>query len=126
MLYYPRVMGSEMNFYLLDEGTEMEVGSFGIREPKPESTVGYKPSEGDKVFVIMPGAAFDKEGNRIGYGGGYYDKYLHWLASMISNENIYKVAVAYECQLVENGLIERKPHDVKVDGIVTEEFVLRI
>ena len=67
-----------------------------------------------------------KEGNRIGYGGGYYDKYIHWLEGMVPAENIYKLAVTYRCQLVEIDIIESEPHDMKVDGIVTEDFMLRI
>lgn len=125
-LYYPRVMGNEMKFYLVDEATEMEISPYGIWEPKPESTVEYKPSEGDKVFVLIPGAVFDEEGNRIGYGGGYYDKYIHWLEGVVPAENIYKLAVAYRCQLIESGMIECEPHDVKVDAIVTDDFMLRI
>ena len=125
-LYYPRVMGCEMKFYRVNETTEMEISPYGIREPKLESTVEYGPEKSDKILVLMPGAVFDEEGNRIGYGGGYYDKYLHWLSSMIPTENIYKVAVAYVCQLVENGVMESEPHDVKVDCIVTEDFTLRI
>ena len=126
MLYYPRVMGREMKFYLVDDTTEMEISPYGIREPNPESTVEYKPSEVDKVFVLMPGAAFDKEGNRIGYGGGYYDKYLQWLGDIVPSENICKLAAAYKCQLLEASVIESETHDVKVDGIVTEDFMLRI
>lgn len=125
MLYYPRVMGREMKFYLVDDTTEMEISPYGIREPNPESTVEYKPSEVDKVFVLMPGAAFDKEGNRIGYGGGYYDKYLHWLEVQVKQERIYKTAVAYECQLVELGGIESERHDVRVDCVVTEKQLYR-
>lgn len=126
MVYYPRVIGNEMKFYLVDEATEMEISPYGIWEPKPESTVEYEPNEGDKVFVLMPGAAFDEEGNRIGYGGGYYDKYLQWLGGIVPSENICKLAVAYKCQLLEAGVIESELHDVKVDGIVTEDFMLRI
>lgn len=71
----------------------------------------------------MPGAVFDEAGNRIGYGGGYYDKYLHWLENMLPFENICKVAVAFECQLVDLGMIENEPHDVQVNYIVTESKV---
>lgn len=125
-LYYPRVMGREMKFYLVDDTTEMEISPYGIQEPKLEAAVEFKPSKNDKIFVLMPGAAFDKEGNRIGYGGGYYDQYIHWLEGVVPAENIYKLAVAYRCQLVESGMIEREPHDMRVDGIVTEGFMLRI
>lgn len=119
-IYYPRVIGDKMEFYLVVEATEMELSSYGIREPKPESTVAFEPREQDKIFVLMPGAVFDEAGNRIGYGGGYYDKYLQWLVGVTPSENICKAAVAYECQMVESGLIESEPHDVCVDYVITE------
>lgn len=120
-IYYPRVLGDRMEFYLVDDTTEFDTSRFGICEPIPESNIAFEPSEEDEIFVLMPGAVFDIEGNRIGYGGGYYDKYLQRLESVVPVPNIYKVAVAYECQIVEAGLIGNEPHDRKVDGVVTEE-----
>ena len=125
-IYYPRVLGKEMEFYRVDEMTEFETSAYGIREPKPESTVALVPKKDDEILVQMPGAAFDKAGNRIGYGGGYYDKYLCWLESMVSSEQICKVAVAYECQMIEEGQIEKEPHDMCADYIITERKVYRI
>lgn len=123
-IFFPRVMGKEMNFFLVDETTEFEISKFGVCEPKPESTKVHEPSEEDEILVLMPGVVFDEEGNRIGYGGGYYDKYLQWL----TDGNIYKkmntVAVAYDCQIVEMGQIETEPHDIRVDYIITENRVI--
>ena len=98
----------------------MEISSYGIKEPKPESTTVYMPKEEDMILVVLPGAVFDRDGNRIGYGGGYYDKYLCWLESKVSPERIYKVALAYECQMVDVAVIENEPHDIKVDCVITE------
>ncbi len=120
-IYYPRVLGKEMKFYCIDETTEFEISTYGIREPKPESTRLFEPKTEDEVLVIVPGVAFDREGNRIGYGGGYYDKYLKWLETVVSKEQIYKVAVAYECQIIESGMIENEAHDVQMDYVITEE-----
>lgn len=117
-VYYPRVLGERMEFYRVDERTEFEISSYGIREPKPESTEAYAPSEEDIVLVVMPGAVFDRAGNRIGYGGGYYDKYLQKLEQLVPAENICKVAIAYKCQLVEAGRIACEGHDVKVDFVI--------
>lgn len=125
-IFYPRVLGEKMEFYRVDETTEFETSTFGILEPKPESTSSLVPKEEDVILVLMPGAVFDREGNRIGYGGGYYDKYLHWLESVVAPEQIYKVAVAYECQLVEEGQIVKEPHDMVADYIITEREVYRI
>ena len=123
-VYYPRVLGDEMEFYFVDETTELETSKYGIREPKVEEVKQFVPNTQDKIFILMPGAVFDEDGNRIGYGGGYYDKYLHWLASRISLENICKVAVAFACQVVELGKIEPEIHDVQADFIVTENQVI--
>ena len=123
-VYYPRVLGSEMEFYLVDEMSNLEQGSYGIREPKLEPAKQLVPNAQDKIFVVMPGAVFDEAGNRIGYGGGYYDKYLEWLASKVPVEQICKVAVGFGCQMVEKGRIVREAHDIQVDYIVTESQVV--
>ena len=125
-IYYPRVQGNEMKFYSVDEGEAFEVSTFGVREPKMELAKVFLPKEEDVIFVLMPGVVFDQKGNRIGYGGGYYDKYLHWLEQMVESENICKAAVAYECQMVDVGRIDREEHDVRPDYIVTESNIYTI
>ena len=123
-IYYPRVIGNVMEFYLVDESTEFEISRFGVREPKADAFRRYLPKEHEKIFVLVPGIAFDEVGNRIGYGGGYYDKYLHWLANEVAIDNICKVSVAYECQLVEQGRIESEVYDVKMDYVVIENQLI--
>jgi len=125
-IYYPRVMGERMEFYFTGEMTEFETSTFGVREPKIEEGKKFEPKRDDMIFVLMPGVVFDQEGNRIGYGGGYYDKYLHWLEQVVESENICKVAVAYECQMVDAGRIDRGEHDVRPDYIVTESNIYAI
>lgn len=125
-IYYPKVIGTEMEFYRVDETTKMELGKYGIWEPVPESTDVYNPEDDDLIFVVMPGAVFDRAGNRIGYGGGYYDKYLHRLGDRVSSKQICKVAVAYECQLVEQGLIKQEIYDIRMDYIITEMEEYRV
>lgn len=120
-IYYPKVNGQQMEFYLTNETTKFEMSAYGIKEPKPESTASFKLDEEDEILAIIPGVAFDTGGNRIGYGGGYYDKYLRWMECMGTREKISRVAVAYACQIVDAGLIENEAHDVRVDYIVTEE-----
>ena len=119
-IYYPRVQGDKMEFYFVEDMMKFEISTFGVREPQIELAKQFSHREDDVVFVLMPGVAFDKEGNRIGYGGGYYDKYLHWLEGIVKSENICKVAVAYECQMVDIGKIDVEEHDVRPDYIVTE------
>lgn len=119
-VYCPRVIGNRMEFYFADNATEYEISKFGICEPKIVDEKCYIPKAKDRVLVLMPGAVYDKVGNRIGYGGGYYDKYLHGLIEEPVVEWVCKIGLAYECQLVENGVIERELHDVNADYIVTE------
>lgn len=119
-IYYPRVQGKEMQFYLIDNATEFEMSAYGICEPIPESTISFVPEKDDAVLIVVPGAVFDREGNRIGYGGGYYDKYIYWLTERLSEKQICMVAIAYENQLVESGLIEKEIHDIRMDYVITE------
>ena len=115
-IYVPKTDKSkkEMVAIRINSLDNMSVDKWGILEP---ATV-----EKDKIgeefdLVIMPGVAFDKSGNRIGYGGGYYDKY-------ISKRNIKcpKIALAYDLQIIDK--IEAEEYDIKVDGVITnEEFI---
>ncbi len=92
-------------------------GYMGI--PEPPVTVGEMPADVNDVdLVIIPGAGFDEAGNRIGYGGGYYDRLLAEL-----RRDIPVVAPAYEEQMV--GSIPAEPHDVRVSVIVTDRRVIR-
>ncbi len=92
----------------------MTVNKWGILEP----TIVDNNNIG-KTFdlIIVPGVAFDRNGNRIGYGGGYYDKYINNL------KHKHKLlALAYDVQIVNN--IESEIHDIIIDYIVTEnEFI---
>ncbi len=120
-IYYPRILDKEMEFYFVNETTEFEISSFGVKEPKADERKRFVASVEDKIFVLMPGVVFDEKRNRIGYGGGYYDKYLQRLEEKLPSKNICKVAVAFECQMVENGSIESEIHDIKPDYIITED-----
>lgn len=119
-VYYPVVHGEEMEFYRVDENTEFKVGTFGVHEPETDVASCFAPKEDDSVVMIIPGAVFDKEGNRIGYGKGYYDKYLQKLTNVLKSASVCKMAVAYECQLVDVGRIKSETHDVRMDFVVTE------
>lgn len=106
----PRIEGSEMNFYYIDSFTKLESGYFGVLEP-----VGEEKAEGEQVLVIMPGAAFDKKRNRIGYGKGYYDRFLEKYPTYRT------LALAFELQVVDK--IPSDSFDVKPNQIVTEENI---
>ena len=83
-------------------------GPFGILEPKSKSKLS--PSKLD--LVIVPGVAFDLHGGRIGFGRGYYDRFLK------KAPNAKKIGLAYDFQVVDH--FPKEPHDILVDEIITE------
>lgn len=122
-VYYPKVIDKEMEFYLVDKEADLIEGYRGISEPIANLEKQFRPKQMDKICVIMPGVVFDAAGNRIGYGGGFYDKFLERLENELSGQNgqLYKLAVAFECQMVEIGNITSESFDIKPNCIVTEK-----
>lgn len=99
---------------LLDLQSEVEESKFGIPEPKPEFRRFFPPEKID--LVVVPGLAFDEEGYRIGYGGGYYDRFLAKCPQALS------VGLAYEMQIVKCTFPSTR--DVPVYKIITEDRVI--
>ncbi|MGL4572166.1 MAG: 5-formyltetrahydrofolate cyclo-ligase [Clostridium sp.] len=115
-VYVPKVIKEDMVFIRINNLENLVTSNYGILEP-----IGDKSDFNvDKLgIVIMPGVAFDKHGNRIGYGGGYYDKFL--------NNNVIngkKIALLYSFQIIDS--IPREEHDIKVDSLITEEKLIEI
>ncbi|MFZ5634477.1 MAG: 5-formyltetrahydrofolate cyclo-ligase [Bacillota bacterium] len=97
---------------LLAYPEDLAPGAWGIPEPGPECVRPVDPAELD--LVIVPGVAFDVRGNRLGYGGGFYDRFL----PRTRPGTVY-LAPAFEVQVVDD--VFPGPHDVPVHIIVTEE-----
>lgn len=118
-VYVPAVTGDDMSFYRIFSFEELKEGAFGIPEPQ-EPEAGEKKDEAfcGSVLMIMPGVAFDRKRNRVGYGGGYYDRYL----ACYTEFYIHTIAVAFECQIVEE--IETEETDVKPELLITERRIL--
>ena len=91
---------------------DLEAGTWGIREPRPDRCAMYDPAAAD--FVLLPGLAFDARGRRLGYGGGFYDRLLSGSLS----PRAWLVAGAFEVQMVEE--VPMDEHDVPMDAVVTE------
>ena len=116
-IYVPKSdkVNKEMIAIKINSLSNMNVDNWGILEPKDvdKNKIG---KEFD--LIIMPGVAFDRYGNRIGYGGGYYDKYISQIEDL-SN----RISLAYDFQVVKS--IESETHDIKVNGIITNnEFII--
>jgi 5-formyltetrahydrofolate cyclo-ligase len=111
----PRVKDEKtLHLYYVENLEEVEKGSFNIREPKLHLKRA-KPSEVE--IVLVPGVVFAKNGHRIGYGKGFYDR-------LLKKTKALKIGIAYEFQIVEN--IPGEPHDTPMDMIVTEKKIIRV
>lgn len=106
-IYLPSTEGDKISFYRYN-GNFIK-GRFGVKEPLKEKRLSKKPD-----VIIIPGVAFDKGKNRVGYGKGYYDGFLK------DYYDVPKIALAYSFQVVDNidGCYE---NDVKMDRIITDE-----
>ena len=96
-----------------DPARDLEAGTWGIREPRPDRCAPADPRTID--FVLVPGVAFDAHGGRLGYGAGFYDGLLSGDVS----PHAWLVAGAFGVQLVEEVPLDE--HDVPVDVVVTEK-----
>jgi len=99
---------------LLSEFSELETGHYGIREPKAALVRAVPAGEID--VVLVPAVAFDRRGCRVGYGGGYYDRFLPEVPKGV------RIGAAFACQIVSE--IPADPHDIPVDRFVTEEGIV--
>ncbi len=91
-------------------------GFMGI--PEPDADAEQRTEIADVDLVVIPGACYDEAGNRLGYGGGYYDRLLSGLG-----ESIPIIAPAYEELIIEK--VPAEPHDIRVHAIVTDRRVIR-
>ena len=117
-LYYPRVAGrGTLAFYPHREGDAWETGPYGINEPLIPA--GVEPRLSGWDIIVIPGLVFDRRGNRLGHGFGYYDRFLGGLP-----ESVPRVGLACAGQLVPDVPVDA--WDVPVHALVTEEGVIRV
>lgn len=116
-VYFPKSdrFTNTMVFYRTTSPAQLEKGFMGIPEPKENIQLRYRFCANEDTLVILPGVAFDTAGFRIGYGKGFYDKFLS------SKRQLSTMALAFACQIVEE--LPREAHDIKMDKIVTEEII---
>ena len=104
----PKVFGDEMRFLWLDDLSQIAPGYFNIPEPIADEPV----ADDDTALILMPGLAFDPAGHRLGYGGGFYDRYLE------QHPNHTLVALCYDFQLLDH--LETEAHDIPVDFVIAD------
>ena len=107
----PKVLSKEKGISVcrIESMSDLEEGYFGVLEPKEGCPL--IPAE-EIDLIALPGAAFDRDGGRIGYGGGFYDKYLSETAAAAK-----KIALAYKMQVLSS--VPMEDTDIRVDDIVT-------
>jgi len=108
-VYIPKVTGDEMIFNAYDSERIREDGAFHIRESASEDVLD--PDE--RTLIIMPGSVFDVQGHRIGYGGGYYDKYLS------RHPMCRTIAVCFDFQIIDE--LPAEAHDICPERIISEQ-----
>ena len=102
----PKCYGSEMKFIYLDDLSKVEPGYANIPEPVEDGPIADDPT----ALVLMPGMAFDPEGHRVGYGGGFYDKFL------AQEPGHPTVALCYDFQMLPH--LETEEYDIPVDLVL--------
>lgn len=112
-LYMPVIKGDNMFFGEFSSFEDLRKGAFGILEPRTIKEVSVL-----NALVLVPGVGFDRKGNRIGFGKGFYDRYFH------NNPTCLKVALAYDFQIAKQE-IPSEEHDVLMDFIITEQEVIK-
>ena len=101
----PTVVGDDIIPVELSKETEFAIGDFNIMEPQ------NKEYTGDYDLIVVPGVAFDKNGNRIGRGKGYYDRFL------CKHLDIYRIGICFDFQLVDE--VPTEDNDIKMNDIIS-------
>ena len=102
----PKCYGDEMRFIWMDDLSQVEKGYAGIPEPVADGPV----ADDETALVLMPGLAFDPQGHRIGYGGGFYDRFL------AAEPGHPTLALCYDFQMLAH--LETEEFDIPVDAVI--------
>lgn len=118
-VFVPKVEGMNIQFYEITSLDDLLDGYQGIREPSgdKEKLFTEEVSRGADCLILVPGAVFDRERGRMGYGKGFYDRYLAAFPALTS------VSPAFSCQIARKVPVEE--HDKRPDMVITETEVIR-
>ena len=117
-IYVPRCIPATLALEIikLEDMNQLQAGHYGLREPNNESIVS-DPQVLD--LIIIPGSVYDKQGGRLGYGAGYYDRFL-----LQCRDNAVRMAPCFDIQIVDE--VKRGSHDQLMDVLVTEKQIFDI
>ena len=118
-VFAPKVEGMHIRFDEIKSLDELKKGYQGIREPEENPEKRFTPDMAARLeaVVLVPGAAFDRQRGRIGYGKGFYDRFFS------DYGEVYGIALSFSCQIAKE--IPMEPHDRRPDIIVTENGIIR-
>lgn len=132
IVYAPRVNKAAhmLELYLIESEADLECGTWGIKEPRttlPQLPIGSWP---ELDIIVVPGIAFDEQGGRIGYGGGFYDRFMEEMDNSLGIQDHSEaqtkkpliVALSYQFQVLEQ--VPMEPHDFRVDVLITENSLI--
>ena len=108
--YLKNRYGKEINSF-----DDLSPGALGVLEPSPEKRIRITPESIN--LVIIPGVAFDLQGGRIGYGKGYYDRFLE-------QTKAFRLALAFDFQIIDK--VPTEKHDVPMNGILSESGIFEV
>lgn len=118
-VFAPKVEGMHVNFYEIRTLGELKEGYQGIREPEgdPGKRFTRDMASKERTVVLVPGAVFDRQRGRMGYGKGFYDRFLS------GYPEVYGIALSFACQIAKE--VPMEAHDRRPDMIVTENGIIR-
>ncbi len=109
-VFLPKVIGDNIEFRRIDDFSSLEKGSFDIMEPKEDCKI-----DNNLDVMLVPTVGISPTGVRLGYGHGYYDRFL-------AEHKITTISLTLEKQIVKN--IPKSEHDIMIDWIITEDRIL--
>ncbi|MBQ1682370.1 MAG: 5-formyltetrahydrofolate cyclo-ligase [Agathobacter sp.] len=116
-IYYPKTTATDLLFYRITDINEMRPGYFGIMEPDETTELLHQSNCNGKMLIIVPGVAFSEKGHRIGYGKGYYDRFLKDFDGI-------SVGVGYHFQLESD--FETSELDIPLHFFVSELGIVNV
>ncbi|MBO5055240.1 MAG: 5-formyltetrahydrofolate cyclo-ligase [Lachnospiraceae bacterium] len=118
-VFAPRVEGLDVEFYEIYSLTDLRPGYQGIREPEvnEEKLFTKQLADENKCVLLLPGSVYDRALGRMGYGKGFYDRFIHKFP------NLTKAGLAFDCQIAKQVPVDE--HDKRVDMVVTETEVIK-
>ena len=116
-----------MAFVKISGMNDLKEGAYGILEPDISADKEIYDRATDNSLIILPGLCFDRHGNRIGYGAGFYDGFMKDYESALANDIIKSVAIGYSFQVSDNTFDDyMQNRDIPVSIVVTDEEIIRV